>query len=156
MGADIGAVDMTLLIRDATPGDLAQWQQLWQDYLVFYKVTLDAAITDHTWARLMSPDSRLKMRLALRDGRAVGFAIYHPHESTWVLGSDCYLEDLFVQSAVRGGGIGRALIDDLKVLATARGWRRLYWHTDHDNARARKLYDSYAPADGAIRYRINL
>lgn len=56
----------------------------------------------------------------------------------------------------RGHGIGRALIDDLRTLARARGWKRLYWHTGRDNARARALYDSYTPEDGHVRYRMTL
>ncbi len=86
----------------------------------------------------------------------LGFALHHHHASTWVLGDDCYLEDLFVSEAARGLGIGRALIDDLIVLARAKGWHRLYWHTDAGNARARSLYDSYVLSDGHIRYRMSL
>ncbi|MEY4697672.1 MAG: hypothetical protein RIT14_2100, partial [Pseudomonadota bacterium] len=93
---------------------------------------------------------------ALVDGQVCGFAIHQPHPSTWVMGEDIYLEDLFVDATTRGQGLGRALIDDLIALGRARGWHRIYWHTDHDNARARQLYDSYTPADGAIRYRMKL
>jgi len=72
------------------------------------------------------------------------------------MGDDCYLEDLFVTAEARGKGVGRALIEDLKSLAKSKGWNRLYWHTDENNATARKLYDSFAPSDGHIRYRIRL
>jgi GNAT superfamily N-acetyltransferase len=90
------------------------------------------------------------------DGVPLAFAIHLHHSSTWVAGDDCYLEDLFVSEAARGHGLGRALIDDLMAIARARGWHRLYWHTDEGNTRARKLYDSYAPPDGHIRYRLKL
>jgi GNAT superfamily N-acetyltransferase len=104
----------------------------------------------------MDPASPVKMRLALVDGVPVGFAIHLHHPSTWVLGEDCYLEDLFLAPAARGQGIGRALIDDLIALARAKGWHRLYWHTDEDNATARKLYDTYVQTDGHVRYRMTL
>ena len=55
----------------------------------------------------------------------------------------------------KGSGPG-ALINDLIALAEARGWHRLYWHTNHGNATARKLYDSFVAADGNIRYRMSL
>ena len=48
--------------------------------------------------------------------------------------------------------VQRALI----ALARARGWHRLYWHTDEGNATARKLYDSYVQTDGHVRYRLTL
>lgn len=145
-----------VLIRDALPADEAAWRGLWQDYLAFYGHSLPDATTGFTWARLMDPDSPLKMRVAAANGAVAGFAIHQHHPSTWVAGDDGYLEDLFVDGSLRGGGVGRALIDDLVALARARGWKRLYWHTGRDNARARALYDSYVAEDGHIRYRMTL
>jgi len=144
-----------MIIRDAAAGDKAGWLDLWQGFLDFYDQSLDPAITDFTWTRLMDPASPLKMRLA-EDGGLSGFAIHQHHPSTWVMGDDCYLEDLFVAPAARGRGAGRALLADLQTLARARGWHRLYWHTDAHNTTARALYDSLVPADGAIRYRLRL
>ena len=147
-------------IRDASPADHAAWETLWQTYLDYYQTTLPPAVTAHTWDRLMDPASSLKMRLAVNEdeggGDVIGFAIHQHHPSTWVLGDDCYLEDLFVAATERGRGTGRALIADLHRLARARGWNRLYWHTDEGNATARALYDSIVPADGHIRYRLRL
>ncbi len=147
---------MTLAIRDAGPDDEAGWRRLWDAYLAFYDLVLPPEVTTATWARLMDSASPLKARLAIRDGRVVGFALHQHHPSSWVAGDDCYLEDLFVDAEARGAGVGRALIDDLIALARARGWHRLYWHTEEGNARARALYDSYTASDGHIRYRMRL
>ena len=38
-------------------------------------------------------------------------------------------------------------------LAKARGWSRLYWHTQAKNP-ARSLYDKFAVADDFVRYRL--
>ena len=141
-------------IKDAAPGDYPAWHRLWQDYLTFYGVTLSAEVTDHTWARMLDPASRLSGRFAFLDGTMVGFAIHHHHASTWVAGDDCYLEDLFLAAAARGHGIGRALIGDLIVISRAKGCKRLYWHTDKGNVTARRLYDHYAKEDGHVRYRL--
>lgn len=147
---------MSTAIRDADPGDKAAWLGLWQGFLDFYDHALDPAVSDHTWTRLMDPACAMKMRLAIVDGVALGFAIHQHHPSTWVMGCDCYLEDLFVLPEARGRGIGRALIADLQALARANGWHRLYWHTDEGNAAARQLYDSFVQSDGHIRYRMTL
>ncbi|MES2846253.1 MAG: GNAT family N-acetyltransferase [Pseudomonadota bacterium] len=143
-------------IRDATPADEGAWRGLWQQYLDFYEVSLSAQVTDRTWARMMDDASPLRGRLAFLDGRMVGFALHMHHPSTWVMGDDCYLEDLFLGPDARGKGLGRALIDDLIAIARAKGWHRLYWHTDEGNTTARKLYDQFVTSDGHIRYRMTL
>ena len=147
---------MTCMIRDATATDAAAWQALWAEYLAFYKTDLAPEITANTWAHCLDPASRLTLRLAEVDGTVQGFALHHWHESTWAIGLDCYLEDLFVSARTRGTGIGRALIDDLIAICHAAGHARLYWMTDQGNTRARSLYDSYTPTDGHLRYRITL
>ena len=144
------------MIRDATPADESGWRALWDQYLAFYEVDLAPEVTAATWARLMDPASPVKARLAFDGDTMVGFAIHLNHPSTWVLGNDCYLEDLFLAPAARGKGLGRALIEDLQALARAKGWHRLYWHTDEGNTVARRLYDRFTPYDGHVRYRMTL
>ena len=147
---------VAMMIRDAMPADETAWRKLWAGFLAYYEVELAEAVTDHTWKRLMLPTCPMQARLAVWDGEVVGFAIHQHHPSTWILGEDCYLEDLYVQPESRGIGAGRALIEDLIGLARARGWQRLYWNTDQDNAAARRLYDSFANNDGHLRYRMAL
>ncbi len=147
---------MNVEIRAAAPADEAGWRDLWQQYLLFYKAQVPEAATAQNWARCMDSASGMVMRLAILDGAVVGFAIHHQHYSTWEIGLDCYLEDLFVTDVARGTGAGRALLDDLVALCRARGNGRLYWHTDVGNIRARKVYDYYAKADNHVRYRIKL
>ena len=154
MGADFG--ETAVILRDATPGDEAAWRGLWHSYLDFYSVDLAPEITTHTWARLMDPASPMQVRMAFDGRQALGFAIHHHHCSTWVMGDDGYLEDLFVDASARGKGVGRALIEDLVKIAKSKGWKRLYWHTNADNVTARALYDTFVASDGHIRYRIKL
>ncbi|MBD9444527.1 GNAT family N-acetyltransferase [Rhizobium sp. RHZ01] len=146
---------MTVTIRDAKPEDEARWRELWAGYLAFYEVTVDPDITDATWRRVFDPASAIFMRVGEVDGKMMGFTLSLTHEGTWIRGKDCYLEDLFVDPAARGKGVGRALMDDLVSLCKKNGWSRLYWHTSEQNKTARALYDSYVENDGHIRYRIN-
>jgi ribosomal protein S18 acetylase RimI-like enzyme len=141
-------------VRAARPEDEARWRELWADYLAFYKLGLDLAITDATWSKAIGDRSAIFMRVAEVDGQVMGFSLSLTHEGTWIETLDCYLEDLYVDAAVRGRGVGRALLDDLVALCRDNGWSRLYWHTAEDNKTARKLYDSYVETDGHIRYRI--
>ena len=89
------------------------------------------------------------------DSKAKGFSISALHEGTWTLTPACYLEDLFVDPACRGVGIGRQLIQDLGDRARTENWSRLYWHTRYDNA-AWYLYDKSVEADDFVRYRLML
>lgn len=140
-------------IRDLGPEDEADFRRLWQGFLDYYQMSLPQPVTDATWSRLMDPACTMKARVAQVDGVVAGFALHQHHPSSWVLGDDCYLEDLFVDPAFRGQGLGRALIEDLMALARSRGWHRIWWATDQDNEGARKLYDSLASCDNHVRYR---
>lgn len=143
-------------VRPAREGDALAWRALWLEYLDFYGVTLDGAVTEATWARILTPGSGMGMLVAEDDGEIAGFATWVSHPSTWTPTPDLYLEDLFVAEDHRGTGAGRAMIDGLIALGRDRGWSRLYWMTDAANVRARALYDSYAPTDGHVRYRLRL
>jgi GNAT superfamily N-acetyltransferase len=147
---------MTLTIRDAAPPDEARWRDLWAQYLAYYRTDLPRQVTDMAWARILDPAHRLSCRVADVDGQVMAFAVWHHHVASWHTADDCYLEDLFVDPAARGTGLGRALIDDLVALARTRGFGRFYWHTGQDNTRARALYDSYTLADDHVRYRFAL
>ena len=147
---------MSLEIRLARAEDEAPWFVLWQGYLDFYKTVLSPAQSELTWTRIMDPDFNMNCAVAVLDGVVVGFTTYNLQNSTWSEGGHCYLEDLFVEPSVRGGGIGRALIDYVKKFAISNKCSRLYWNTDEDNATARKLYDTYSLESGKCQYRIPL
>ncbi|WP_296708486.1 GNAT family N-acetyltransferase [Rhodoblastus sp.] len=146
---------MKISIRPIQRQDEAVWRRLWAQYLAFYRKTLPEAETSCTWRRILDPASQLLGRAAVvDDGTPLGFAVCVLHEGTWSAAPTCYLEDLFVDEANRGEGIGGALIEDLLGLARTLGWASVYWVTEADNAAARRLYDRFGLADGYVRYRI--
>jgi GNAT superfamily N-acetyltransferase len=57
----------------------------------------------------------------------VGCALWFLNFSTWRGVHGLYLEDLYVQPAHRGGGIGRALLARLAAVCAERGLARLEW-----------------------------
>jgi len=140
-------------IRDLALSDRASWDPLWAGYLAFYDTKLDANVTDTTWARLLDPNAPLFALVAAQDGVLVGFAHCLLHAGTWNIGPLCYLEDLFVAPDIRGGGIGRALIEAVYMRADALGCERVHWLTDAHNTTAQALYDRIARRSGYIQYR---
>jgi GNAT superfamily N-acetyltransferase len=146
----------TTPVRDVALADEAAWRDLWQQYVAFYQASVPQQVTDRTWQRLLAREDRMIGRVAEHDGRVVGFSVAMLHAASWRLGPSCYLEDLYVASQARGLGVGRALIKDLLAMGRCEGWGDVYWLTRASNTAARRLYDSFVPADDFVRYRINL
>ena len=143
---------MTVTIRPIAATDKDRWLDLFKQYITFYKSSLTDEQFELDWQRINS-DFNINGLVAELDGRVVGLAHYIFRPSTWAENDFCYLEDLFVDPAVRGKGVGRALIDELHKIAIARGSKRLYWTTAPDNETARKLYDKLAITD-RVQYKI--
>jgi ribosomal protein S18 acetylase RimI-like enzyme len=144
----------SIVIRDPSAADEAEWRRLWAGYNEFYEAHVEEPVTAATWRRLLFKSDGLFGRLAVYDGAIAGFTACVLHAGTWTQQPICYLEDLFVDPALRGKGIGEALIDDLIVRAHDLGWSRIYWHTRENNEVARRLYDKFAKADDFVRYRL--
>jgi GNAT superfamily N-acetyltransferase len=143
---------MTITIRPIALNDKECWLDLFKQYIIFYKSSLSDEQFELNWQRLHS-DFNINGLVAELDGHVVGLAHYIFRPSTWDEKDFCYLEDLFVDPAIRGKGVGRALIDELHKIAIERGSKRLYWTTAPDNETARKLYDKVAITD-RVQYKI--
>jgi ribosomal protein S18 acetylase RimI-like enzyme len=64
---------------------------------------------------------------------------YRP--SLWT-GADCWLEDIYVEEAARGSGLGRALVERAFERARERGCARMELDVNEANAGALALYES--------------
>jgi GNAT superfamily N-acetyltransferase len=145
---------MSIKIRPITPADKPRWLELFKEYIVFYESKLSDEQYELTWKRINS-DFNITGLLAEKDGQVVGFTHYIFRPSTWEVEDFCYLEDLYVDPKVRGGGVGRALIKAVEEIAIATGSKRLYWTTAPDNETARKLNDKVA-INNRVQYKIYL
>ena len=139
-------------IRPLRASDRAQWSVLWHGYLRFYRASLSDSVTDATFARLIDTHSQPYALVAERDGALTGFVHYLFHRSTWAVAESCYLEDLFVDPAARGDGVGRALIHAVYAAADRARAATVYWLTQEFNAPGRALYDTLARRTSFIRY----
>ena len=141
---------MSLRVAALAAADHPRWLELTRGYKAFYKTAVTDAEYARAWRRLLSND-RVSGLGAHLDGKLVGLTHYLFHSSTWNQ-EVCYLQDLFVDPALRGRGIARALIEAVAKAALARGAERLYWLTQEHNAAARALYDKVAKYNHFIRY----
>ena len=159
-----------LRLGELTDADRAGWEPLACGYKAFYETEVSAAGYDEAWARLRGGGLMLGLGAWLpadpadqpagqpgqpghlgQPDRLVGIAHAVFHGSIWA-DQVCYLQDLFVDPAVRGQGVAAALIEHLAGCARARGAARYFWLTHETNARARGLYDRVAKHHGFLRY----
>jgi GNAT superfamily N-acetyltransferase len=151
------AVDQECTVRQTREDDHAEWRSMWADYCEFNKASVPDAVTETTWKRILNPTIAVYGVIACdTDGKALGFSNYVLHPHTWSAKTVCYLEDLYVRPEIRGRGVGHRLIEHLIALGRELDWSRVYWHTDTDNAVARRLYDRYKTADDYVRYTVSL
>ena len=144
---------MPLKIRPLGIEDRSEWAQMWSDYLSFYDTEVAPEVYETTFARLINPANQVQNALvAERDGAAVGIVHYIYHAHNWRAEDVCYLQDLYAKEAVRGQGIGRALIEAVYAAADANGTPSVYWMTQDFNENARLLYDRIGTLTPFIKY----
>jgi GNAT superfamily N-acetyltransferase len=76
------------------------------------------------------------------DAPPAGVAQLRYRFGLWRAGLDCLVEDVYVDAAVRGAGLGRALMEGAIARARERGARRMELDTNERNAAAVALYES--------------
>ena len=153
-------MDTPLVIRPVRAQDWNAWLPLWQGYNAFYgragATALPEEITRTTWQRFFDAYEPVHALVAQQGERLVGLTHYLFHRSTTKLGPNCCLQDLFTAEAVRGQGVGRALIEAVGERAQVGGASSVYWQTHETNTTAMQLYDRVAVKSGFIVYRRDL
>ena len=84
---------------------------------------------------------RFRAIMAELDDVTAGFALYFESYSTWLGHHGIRLEDLYVMPALRGRGVGRALLARLARIAVEEGCPRLEWDVLAWNAQAIAVYE---------------
>jgi GNAT superfamily N-acetyltransferase len=147
-----------LSIRPVVRSDYDQWLMLWERYNAFNgragEKALASDITLMTWSRFFDAYEPMYALIAENHGRLVGLTHYIFHHSTTAIQPNCYLQDLFTSEAVRGNGVGQALINGVFDAARRAGTSRVYWLTHESNLKAMQLYDKLAEKSGFVMYRM--
>lgn len=132
-----------VLIRPAAGGDAGELMRLIRA-LADYEKLAHQVVGGEADLReaLFGARPAAEALIAESGGRAVGFALHFPTFSTFLCRPGLYLEDLFVEPAHRGRGIGKALLRRLAALAVERGCGRFEWRVLDWNEPSIRFYES--------------
>lgn len=131
------------LIRPATRADVGELLRLIRELAIYEKLEHMAVGTPEALERhLFGERPACEALVAEVDGRAVGFALYFTTFSTFLCKPGIYLEDVFVEPAHRGSGIGKALLARLAALVVERGGGRFEWRVLDWNEPSIRFYES--------------
>lgn len=134
----------SLHIEPATRDNFDDLLDLIAGYQEFYRVTnIDRDRNRKFFSRFLSSRDEGRQFIAYLGDRPVGFTtLYFPYSSTRAA-AFALMNDLYVNSAARGQGVGKALIEKASQVAAESGYESLSWMTAQDNATAQRLYDRF-------------
>ena len=130
------------LLRAAEPRDVPAIVGLIRELAEFEKLShLVQATPEKLHPHLFGERPVAEAVVAEADGQVVAFALFFTNFSTFLAQPGLYLEDLYVQPAHRGTGLGRALLEHLGALAVQRGCGRFEWSVLDWNRHAIEFYE---------------
>ncbi len=118
----------TSALRPAAPADLPSIVALIRELADYEHLSHLVVVTPESLLpQLFGPRPAAEAVVGEVGGQVVAFALFFTNFSTFLGQPGLYLEDLYVQPAHRGAGIGRALLMHLAALAIERGCGRFEW-----------------------------
>jgi GNAT superfamily N-acetyltransferase len=117
-----------ITIRGATVTDVPLICRLIHGLAAYERLAHECTATEDALREsLFGEHPGAEVLIAESGGVPAGFALFFHNYSTFLARRGVYLEDLFVDPAFRGQGIGTRLLTSLAQLAVARGCGRLEW-----------------------------
>lgn len=132
-----------IAIRTATVGDIPLICRLIHGLAAYERLAHECVATEDALREsLFGERPGAEVLIAESNGVPAGFALFCHNYSTFLARRGVWLEDLFVDPAHRGKGIGTVLLEALARIAVARGCGRLEWSVLDWNEDAIRFYRS--------------
>jgi GNAT superfamily N-acetyltransferase len=130
------------LLRAAEPRDVPAIVGLIRELAEFEKLSHVCDVSAESLApHLFGDKPAAECVVGEVQGEVVAFALFFTNFSTFLAKPGLYLEDLYIQPAHRGTGLGKALLEHLAGLAVERGCGRFEWCVLDWNERAIGFYE---------------
>ena len=129
-------------LRAAAPSDVAAIVGLIRELAEFENLTHLVEVTPQSLhPQLFGEQPAAEAVVAEHEAKVIGFALFFTNFSTFLGKPGLYLEDLYVQPAFRGSGVGAALLKHLAALARQRDYGRFEWSVLDWNVDAIGFYE---------------
>ena len=126
----------------ARPDDLAQLELLVREHALFERASPpDGDLATRLAGILFSPVPRLHAVVAEGDGGLAGYATASLEVSTWRASEYLHLDCLYLRGDARGAGVGRRLLDRVRMLARELGVAEVQWQSPDWNDDAVRFYE---------------
>ena len=133
---------MKFAIREAVANDMPEVLELIKELAVFEKEDNAVEVSAEDLKRDgFGPTKLFHCFVAESEDELVGMALVYPRYSTWK-GAVIHLEDLIVTEAMRGSGLGTALLTEVVRYGHALGVKRICWEVLDWNEPAISFYES--------------
>lgn len=129
-----------MTIQRAYLPDITELAVLFDQYRQFYLQTSDINLAKAFLTERIAANESVIFVAKNEDHKMVGFVQLYPSFSSISAKRSWILNDLFVIEAVRGQGVGKALLDKAKAMAIETAAVSLTLETHHTNTESQKLY----------------
>jgi GNAT superfamily N-acetyltransferase len=134
---------MSIAIRAARPDEAGLVLSFVRELAEYEKLAHQVEASEATIAdALFGASPGVYCDIAEWNGEPAGFQVWFVNFSTFSGRHGIYLEDLFVRPALRGKGIGKALLAHLARRCVDNGWSRLQWSVLDWNTPSIEFYKS--------------
>ncbi len=127
-------------LREATPEDLEALLPLMRELWAHEQMTWDDDRTPAALARLLGDPSLGRVWLAEEAERPIGYLALCFGYSLEFFGRDAFIDELYIDPACQGRGLGAQLLARVEATCDALGVQALHLEVDHTNTRAKALY----------------
>jgi GNAT superfamily N-acetyltransferase len=131
---------MSTMVSSATRAELAEVVALLHTQLVEHAISTQGDVLERAVAGMLERPDRGVILVARDGGAVVGVAWV---SFTWSCehgGQTAWLEELYVVPALRGRGLGRAMLLEAEARARAAGCAAVDLEVDAEHTRAARLY----------------